>query len=494
METQTTLTREHQREIDLRHMMSELALDPLGFVESAYTWPIHNESGPDTFQRDFLLWLGEEVRSREFNGVDAVLPIRGGISSGHGPGKTVLTAWICHWIMSTRRNCRGTVTANTNDQLERKTWAAVREWYQWLITKHWFEINAKAMFRKGEARSIWNVAPQSCAEENSEAFAGQHAKDSTSFYIFDEASAVPNKIWQVAEGGLASGEPMIFAFGNPTRNTGEFHRVAFGTGRDRWRFQILDTRQTKFSNKNLIAQWLEDYGEDHDFFRVRVRGIPPNSDELQYIDAARIHQAQVNMPQMLEDEPLLAGVDVSGGGSAMTVCMFRRGWDARSLKPITLSGEQTNAHERQLVISTLANALHEHQPHAMFIDAAYGAVIVRALREMGYTNVHEVNFGGPSADPYAENARAAMWKSVKEWLPKGAIDQQDIRLATDLAGPGFHLNKKNKLVMESKQSMLDRGVASPDRGDALALTFAMPVRVATKRAARWGAVSASPWA
>ena len=63
---------------------------------------------------------------------------------------------------------------------------------------------------------------------------------------------------------------------------------------------------------------------------------------------------------------------------------------------------------------------------------------------------------------------------TKYWLPRGAIDPQDHRLAIELASPGFHLNKRNKLVIESK-SMTARGLASPDRADALCLTFAMPV-------------------
>jgi hypothetical protein len=159
-----------------------------------------------------------------------------------------------------------------------------------------------------------------------------------------------------------------------------------------------------------------------------------------------------------------------------------------------LSGEETTAHERQLVIAKLAVILDEHPIQAMFIDTAFGAPIVVRLRQMGYMNVHEVNFGGPSPDAGCANLRAYMWREVKEALPKLAISQQDHRLASDLAAPGYHLDKKNRLVLESKESMQRRGVASPDFGDALALTYAMKVRVPTKRAARWGAVSQSPWA
>ena len=51
---------------------------------------------------------------------------------------------------------------------------------------------------------------------------------STSWYLFDEASEVPDKVFQTAYGGLTDGEPMFFAWGQPVRNTGEFYRICFG--------------------------------------------------------------------------------------------------------------------------------------------------------------------------------------------------------------------------------------------------------------------------
>jgi len=287
---------------------------------------------------------------------------------------------------------------------------------------------------------------------------------------------------------------MMFLFGNPTKTSGKFHRVIFGNERERWTTRVIDARSCVMPNQAFIQEWLDDHGEDSDFFRVEVRGLPPNADEYQFIDSARIGLAQTNVPYVVSREPLIAGVDVSGGGKALTVCMFRQGFDARSIKPIVLTGAETTAHDRQLVVDRLANALNEQPVTAMFIDAAFGAPIVVRLKQMGFTNVHEVDFGGASADARAKNARAAMWKALKDWLPKGAIDAQDYRLASDLKGPGFHLSNTNKLVLESKESMQRRGVASPDRADALALTFAMPVRLPRRRENRWAAPSPPPWA
>lgn len=468
-----------QLDAELEEFVGQFYDDLEGFIDCCYAWPIQGESGPDDWQRSIAREVSVAVKERGFDGINAVLPIREGVSSGHGIGKSVLIAMIVHWLMSTRRNAKGTITANTNEQLEKKTWAAIRSWLAHCLTAHWFEINSAIMFRKG-ARASWFCAPQSCAEENSEAFAGQHAKDSTSFYMFDEASAIPGKIWEVAEGGLTDGEPFIFAFGNPTRNTGKFHEAVFGARRDRWNVHVIDSRDCKFANKQLIAEWAEDYGEDSDFFKVRVRGLPPSADEAQFIDLDRVQDAQRRYVDTLADEPLIAGVDVSGGGSAWTVCRLRRGLDSRH-PPIRISGEKSR--DRNHLVSVLAERLSQGDIAAMFIDAAFGAAVVERLRMLGYKQVVEVNFGAESPDPTCANLRACIWKRTKDWLLKGGIDPKDHRLATDLQGPGYHLNQKNRLVLESKESMQKRGVASPDDGDALALTFTHAVALPKRKAA-----------
>jgi hypothetical protein len=380
--------------------------DPYKFVMMAYPWgepgtALADSSGPDDWQRDFLLELGRAVKARGFDGVHAVAPIRDATASGHGIGKSTLVAWLVDWLMSTRRDAQGTITANTVSQLETKTWAQIRKWTAWCITSHWFELTGSAVRRKGH-EATWFCTAQTCKEENSEAFQGQHAAQSTSFYIFDEASAVPDKVWEAAEGGLTDGEAMIFAFGNATRNSGKFHRVTFGTERDRWRHRSIDSRTCKLSNKALIAEWINDYGEDSDFVRVRVRGLPPTASELQWIDSERVAKAQQNAVHVLPDDPLVAGVDVSGGGAAWNVVRFRRGNDARTLPPIRIPGQ--DGRDRQVMIAKLSEVLREERPSrkvaALFIDSAFGAPIYERLRSLGFSNVFEVNFGGASPDAH----------------------------------------------------------------------------------------------
>jgi hypothetical protein len=132
---------------------------------------------------------------------------------------------------------------------------------------------------------------------------------------------------------------------------------------------------------------------DSDF--VRVRGLPPAADELQFIDRSRIMEAQKRAADSLDDEPLICGVDVSGGGAAWNVIAYRRGGDARSIPRIRIPGEHTR--DRSVLVGKLAEILRDQRPtrkvSAMFIDMAFGSPIYERLRALGFNNVFETNFG-----------------------------------------------------------------------------------------------------
>ena len=470
---------------ELAEIVEQYYDDPLGFVYDAYPWgegDLAGFDGPDPNQIEFLTALGKEVRERKFDGHTPVAPIRMAETSGHGTGKSALGAWIANWILSTRPWSIGTVTAGTATQLEERTWTAIQRWTRLCITKDWWDVQTAGIYIKealcgpSQSPENWKLVAQTCKEENAQSFAGQHAATSTSWYLFDEASTVPDGIYKVAYGGLTDGEPMMFVWGQPERNTGEFNKICFGSLADRWNHRRVDSRSSKFTNKELIAEWERDYGEDSDWFRVRVLGLPPTADELQYIDFVRVKAARSRQVEVLPDEPLICGFDVSGGGAAWNVFRFRRGLDARSFAPIRITGEK--GRDRSVLIAKAAEILRAGvngiAVAAMFVDSAFGSPIVERLHTMNFRNVHEVNFGGDSPDPHCQNYRAYMWMKTKDWLPKGAIPD-DERFAMQLCGPGYHINRSNKLVIESKQEMQKRGLASPDDGDAHCLTFAQEV-------------------
>lgn len=428
--------------------------------------------GPDKWQKEILIEISEEVAKRGFDGHNAVDPIQKAVSSGHGIGKSALTAWLILWIMSTRPYAKGVVTANTSDQLKTKTWGELGKWKKKCICGHWFEYNNSKgnmnLYHKS-FKEEWRVDAQTCREENSESFAGLHAANSTPFYIFDEASAVPDKIWEVSEGGTTDGEPMWFAFGNPTRNTGRF-RQCFGRLKHRWDTKQIDSRTVDITNKSRLQQWVDDYGEDSDFVRVRVKGQFPRASSNQFISAEDVNIASKRVVGDDDGASVLVGVDVARFGDDQSVIFTRRGRDAKNIAVKKF---------RELDTMQLATEVIEHcekyHPDVVFVDGGgVGGGVVDRLKQMRYS-VIEVQFGGKPDNPKKySNKRAEMWGEMREWLAVGAIPD-DPELYDDLTSPEYGLNAKDQIQLERKEDMKKRGLSSPDIADALALTFAKKV-------------------
>lgn len=448
--------------------------DPLGFVRFAYDWDygaLKGFDGPDTWQEEYLDELGFEIRKNNFNGVKAVDPIQKVRSSGHGTGKSALTSWLVDFIMSTRPYCKGVVTANTSPQLRTKTWAEIQKWTKMCITGHWFHITTgqSLSMKHIEHPETWRVDAQTCAKENSESFAGLHAANSTPFYIFDEASAIDEVIWEVAEGGLTDGEPMWFAFGNPTRASGRFHRAMFGNLKHRWDGKSIDSRTAKMTNKDKIAEWIDDYGEDSDFVRVRVKGVPPRAGTCQFISTEDVDNCRKYEAAGYESLPKVLGVDVARFGDDQSVICLRQG------RYIHKMGKFRGLDTMQLA-AKVAEVIDFHNPDGVLIDGGgVGGGVIDRLNQLNY-DVIEINFGSKAYDDkqYA-NKRAEMWGIMRAGIKAGCQLPDDNELADELVAVEYGYTPKQQILLEKKQDMKSRGMASPDCADALALTYAEPV-------------------
>jgi hypothetical protein len=393
---------------------------------------------------------------------------------------TALIGWIACWILSTRPHCKITVTANTFPQLQTRTWASIKHWLSQCITGRWFVVTSENVFRVNY-RDSWFATAQTCKKENAQAFAGQQAADSSSVYLIDEGSEIPDAITEVAESGLTTGEPMIFMFGNVTRTTGQLYRALFGDDREKWNGRSIDARESSIASQATIAEAIAQYGEDSDYVRVWHRGLAPRASDMQFIDSDRVHEAAERWVEALDDDPLVAGLDVSRGGSGHTVMRFRRGRDARTIPPLDLPGEHTRD-TMQLaawVVEQLNRPFDGRRIDMLFVDSGFGGAVVNRCHTLGYKNVIEVNFSNTAPDFHYYNMRSYMWGKMKDWLLVGAIDgPKDGRfgklLEADLTGPYF-THRKEQLVLEAKDSMKGRGLSSPDHGDSLCLSFAMNI-------------------
>jgi len=460
--------------------------DPLGYVRYAFDWghgDLKNHAGPRKWQAEKLEQISRHLRSGSKE------PLQLAVASGHGIGKSALIAMIANWGLSTFEDCRIVVTANTENQLRTKTWPEISKWARLAINSHWWNITATAITAKDKQHErSWRADAHPWSEHNTEAFAGLHNKGKRIIVITDESSKIADKVWEVIEGALTDeGTEIIWiAFGNPTLNTGRF-RECWGKFRNLWNTKQIDSRDVEGTNKAYLDELVKTYGEDSDIVKVRVRGMFPSASSMQFIGTDLVERARrVDIGFIDPGEPLVMGVDVARFGDDHSTIYFRRGRDARSIAPVRLSQVDT-----MQLAAKVAELYRLHRAQMVSVDGGgIGAGVVDRLKQMGLP-VAEVQFGAKPLNAVrlangvkCANRRAEIWAIMREWLEGGAIPD-DQMLCDDLTGVEYSFNARDEIQLEKKEHMKERGLASPDDGDGLALTFAVPVVPSTYEDEHW---------
>jgi hypothetical protein len=449
--------------------------DPLGCALFSFPWGEDGElkdyNGPRVWQREIMQTIGEQLKAGGTNGA----VVRVAIASGHGIGKSALISMLVHWGLSTCVETKIICTANTDTQLRTKLWPEVSKWFKLGINASWFNVSATSVATKGSERN-WRADAIPWSVSNTNAFAGMHNIGKRIIIVFDEAAGIDDEIWEVVEGALTDDKTEIvwLAFGNPTKNTGRF-RECFSIRKHRWVTKQIDSRTVEGTNQALFKQWSEDNDEDSDFMRVRVRGVFPRAGSMQLIPSDVVSQAAKRHPESQHYDCLIMSIDVARFGTDQSVICFRRGRDAKTLKPrkyrsvdtMTLAGEA-------------AALIDKHHPDAVFIDeTGIGGAVVDRLRQLGH-KVIGVNNGGASDWPVdgigVANKGAEMWARGREWLQTGGAIEDDPELCAELESREYGYDSNNYIKLEKKDDMKKRGLHSPDNADALMLTFAHPVR------------------
>jgi hypothetical protein len=471
---------------ELLHALAECTNDPVAFVGTFFPWgqpgsELEKFTGPEKWQLRVLTHIAESLDAGMAHGEAINEAIQIAVASGHGVGKSTLVSWIILWAISTFEDTRGVVTANTETQLKTKTWAELGKWHRLFMGSHLFKLTATALISVDEARErTWRIDMVPWSERNTEAFAGLHNKGKRVLVIFDEASAIPDVIWETAEGAMTDSETQIIwaVFGNPTRNSGRF-RDCFGRFEQTWWHEQVDSRSVNITNKSQFEKWIRDYGDDSDFVRVRILGTFPRVGELEFISTEVVDAAMSRDAQAQITDPLAIGVDVARYGAAESVIWFRKGRDASTIPFQFYRGLST------VELATKVQEAHfEYHSDGIFIDGGgVGGGVVDNVRHL-HLFCHDVQFGGKddvggfatgNAGELYANKRAAMWGAMRAWLNGGSIPN-DPDLRSQLTGLTYTYNLRGEIQLEKKEDMTKRGLPSPDRADALALTFAYPLQ------------------
>jgi hypothetical protein len=427
--------------------------------------------GPEKWQAELL----GRIRDGLLTPAEAILEAT---ASGHGVGKSALVSWIIKWAVDTRPDTRGVVTANTETQLKTKTWSELGKWHHMSITRDIFKLTATAYFHPDHERT-WRIDMVPWSERNTEAFAGLHNQGRRILVIFDEASAIPDVIWETTEGALTDKDTQILwlVFGNPTRNVGRFKDCfAGGLFAEYWHSRQVDSRSISFTNKEQINRWIRAYGEDSDFVRIRVYGMFPRVGEMEFFNADDVVAAMVRDTVVGLSDPLAIGVDVARYGKNASVIFPRKGRDARSYARQRFQGLSTV----QLAERVFEANFQYHADGIMVDGGGVGGGVVDNVRSRAL-HCFDVQFGakddtphfvwGSDGERYA-NKRSGMYGACRAWLRTGMLpDDHDLR--KQFSAIKYTLNRRDEIQLISKEDMLkiDPDLELDDI-DALVLTFA----------------------
>ena len=463
----------------------EIKNSPLKFVQYIFEWgkegtPLEKFTGPRKWQEKILKEM--EIHIARNNGEIDPTMFRKAVASGRGIGKSAFVSWIVLWMLSTRLGSTVIVTANTEQQLRSRTWAELGKWITLSLNNHWFVRSATTIkpapwFEELLKRDLkidtgyYYAQAQLWSAETPDAFAGVHSHYGC-MLLMDEASGIPQNIYSVSEGFFT--EPIEdrywFCFSNPRRNTGPFYEC-FHSARNFWSGEQIDSRKVEGTDKELFNSMIEQYGEDSTVARVEVKGKFPTADSDTVVPLDLVKSAVNRDVALQTSAPIIWGLDVARQGADKSALCIRQGNHVLEIQTI-------NSPDLMQLCGRIKAKYDEEQsmnrPQEILVDAiGLGAGVVDRLLEQDLPvrgiNVAEV----PSTKGTYINLRAELWFKIKEWL--GGRDVRltdDDGLVSEISSPIYKFNSTGKIKVESKEDMKKRGIKSPDKADALALTMA----------------------
>jgi hypothetical protein len=432
---------------------------PVKFVELVL------EAKPLPWQKDFLNSIASGER-------------RISVRAGHGVGKSTACSWALIWHLLTRFPQKAICTAPTAGQLFDALFSEVKHWINRLppSLRDTIEVYSDRIVQKGTPESSF-ISARTSSAERPEALAGVHSEHV--LLICDEASAIPEAVFESAAGSMSGHSATTILIGNPTRNTGLFFKTHHSLSSD-WKTMHVSCLSNPLVANDFIEQIKATYGEGSNAYRVRVLGEFALRDDDVLIPAELVDGAMQRDVVLNTSEPLIYGVDVARFGDDRTVICKRQGNVVVGFKH--WSGED--------LMGTVGRIVHESsldKPEEICVDSiGLGGGVADRLRELGH-NVRDVNVSESAAlNQQAARLRDELWMAAKDWLDTRAVKlPKDDDLRAELTGPTYNFTSNGKIKVEGKSEMKRRGMRSPDLADALCLTFASQAAGVGGRALRW---------
>ncbi|KJZ81477.1 hypothetical protein AP064_03400 [Candidatus Liberibacter solanacearum] len=257
---------------------------------------------------------------------------------------------------------------------------------------------------------------------------------------------------------------MWLVFTNPRRRSGPFFDI-FDKDYPDWNKRHISGFDVEGIDHQVYHNWIRQYGEDSNIVRHDVYGQFPNQDTDQFFSAESVKKAEEREPYYDDSEPLVMGLDVAGGGKDSTVAVFRRGLDAKTI-PLQVIREK----DQNRIINWAASLIHKYNPDVIVVDGnGIGNGVFYGLQRLRF-NVHEyMGQKKPNDEEHYTNKRAENYCILQQWINHGSIEKDDT-LKNNLLSIQQDISS-TKVQLVSKEKQRSKGIPSPDRSDALALTF-----------------------
>jgi phage terminase large subunit len=396
---------------------------------------------------------------------------RTAVRSGHGVGKTHTAADAVLWFLYCFPESRVITTATTFSQVRDLLWREINN----LHGKAQFPLGGQLLQTRIELEDGRFAVGLSAKPENKESFQGHHAQHI--LLVFDEASGVPEPIYEAGEGYMTTAGAKQLLIGNPTRTQGTFFD-AFNSRLDEYNqihISALDspafTREKvpeDVAARLVSPEWVEERRkwEGTPLWDIRVAGEFPEEDDNTVFPMSLLRAAQEN--ELPGTAPGQYGCDIARMGEDQTAIYRDRGGVIREVKVV---GKQ----DTMATTGLIAKLLRLRGDVPAQIDAVgVGAGVYDRLREQNLP-AFEFNAGSKPIDTDRFiNRRAEVFWSLRERMEDEEVDlppeREDDDLIAQLGSLRFFLDSRGRIGIESKEEMRKRGLPSPDRADAAAMS------------------------
>ena len=423
------------------------------------------EKHPDLFVED-LLGVTPQDWQREVMSAVAKGQRRCSIRSGHGVGKSSCASWLMIWFLLTRYPVKIVVTAPTASQLFDALFAECKRWIKELPTpiKSLMEMKSDRI-ELGSSPTEAFISARTSRSESPESLAGVHADHV--LLVVDEASGVPESVFEAAYGSMSGKDATTILLGNPTRSSGYFYETHTRL-RDSWWTKQVSCLDSPLVSPDFIQEMELKYGADSNAMKVRVYGEFPTAEDDTLISLHAVEQASKREVIQSEDTPIIYGLDVARYGDDSSVLCARKGRHLVSLH----SWKKLSLMELVGRVQDILNNTEEPFGDLCCDSIGLGSGVIDRMLELDIP-VRGVNVSESPAmtDRYA-NLRAELWDKTKDWFTQEVQIPNDDSLIADLTAPRYSFNSSGKMLVESKAETKKRLGRSTDFADSLVLTFA----------------------